>query len=117
MGRPPKSDLPNDLKKVLTSIGRNIRALREKQDIKQAELARLAQISVATLNEIEVKCQRDIRLSTLTAIAQRLKVSVEHLLIGSDLEADMSSSDKAQLLRASETLLRISKKIQKKEDN
>lgn len=109
MGRPPKSDLSPKLVKLLQQIGANIAAIRRDQNLAQAELARRAKISLTTLNEIETRRFRNIRLSTLCAIAQALNVSVHQFFMVSDV--DLSSRDRQQLLQASESILRITKKL------
>ena len=113
MGRPVKTNLSDDLLETLQRIGRNISAARSEKGISQAELARQAKISTTTLNEIESRQCRDIRVSTLSAIAAALDVSVGKLFASSDI--DLSSRDQAQLLKASEVILKISRKI-KRED-
>lgn len=83
--------------------------MRLERKISQAALARQAGISITTLNEIETRRCRDIRLSTLSTIARTLGVSVNELLNKSDLK--LNSGDRAQLLKASEAILRITRKI------
>jgi transcriptional regulator with XRE-family HTH domain len=83
---------------------------REKLGLSQAELARRSKISLTTLNELESRSFRDIRLSTLVALSQNLKLPVAALFYESDLDF-ASSSDQAQFLKASETLSHITKKI------
>ena len=109
MGRPPKPELPFELKVLLKQIGINIRIIREERGISQAELARRSSISTTTMNEIETKRFRDIRLSTLTAISQALNVPVIEILKSTDV--DLESKDQARLLKASEDLLKITKKL------
>lgn len=109
MGRPPKPELPFELKVLLKQIGINIRIIREERGISQAELARRSNISTTTMNEIETKRFRDIRLSTLTSISQALNVPVIELLKTTDV--DLESKDQARLLKASEDLLKITKKL------
>lgn len=110
MGRPPKTNLPEDLKQTLSVIGANIRSIRERQGMSQIELARRSKISATTLNELEFHGFRDIRLSTLVALAQALKVPLAALFFQSDLELN-EPSDHAQLLKASDTILQITKKL------
>lgn len=109
MGRPPKSNLPVEFAELLHQIGANIAFARKEQEISQAELARRAKISVTTLNEIETRQFRDIRLSTLSLIAKALALPVARLLDRSDIE--LSSRDQVQLLKASEAILRITRKL------
>lgn len=110
MGRPAKPNLPLDFQQLLRQIGANIIALRQEIEISQAELSRRSKVSITTVNEIEKKQSRDIQLSTLSAIAKTLKVPVSRLLEQSDVE--ISKRDQAQLLKASEAIVRITKKLQ-----
>ena len=109
MGRPTKDSLPKDLSQLLQQIGNNISVIREDRELSQAALARQAQVSITTVNEIETRKSRDIQLSTLTSIARVLNVEVAQLLQGSDLE--LNSRDQEQHLKASDTLLRITRKL------
>lgn len=109
MGRPPKASLPADLSSILRLIGSNLTALREEKGLSQAELARKSQVSTTTLNEIETRQFRDIRLSTLSSLARALDVPVVRLLQSSDVE--LQSRDQVQLLKASEAILRITRKL------
>lgn len=111
MSRTPKLDLPPPLKKILKIIGLNIKSLRKEKEISQIDLAHRANISPTTLNEIESRCHRDIRLSTLVAIAQSLNVSTLELFVEGDLK--LSRSDMDQLLQAGETIRRLTLKNNK----
>ncbi len=111
MGRPPKKNLPQDFLKLLETISSNITFLRESAGLNQAELAKIAKISATTLNEIEKQSCRDIRLSTIYAIANGLGVKVERILQYTSLK--ISDQDQVKLLNASETILRIAKKVRK----
>jgi len=109
MGRPPKLNLSHRFSELLHQIGSNVRYYREEQGLTQAELARRAKISNTTLNEIETRQFRDVRLSTLSVLAQALDTTVVHLLSGSDVE--LASKDQTQLLKASEAILKITRKL------
>jgi transcriptional regulator with XRE-family HTH domain len=109
MGRPPKLNLSPRFSELLHQIGSNVRYFREEQGLTQAALARRAKISNTTLNEIETRQFRDVRLSTLAALAQALETPVMHLLGGSDIE--LPSKDQAQLLKASESIMKITRKL------
>ncbi len=111
MSRPPKTDLPDELKKVLQTIGLNLREVREDRGFTQLELSEKSGVSITTLNEIESKRHRDIRISTLVCLSESLKISVIELFLVSDL--NISSSDRDQLLQASQVLQRLSRKISK----
>src|SRR4051812_17919020 len=109
MGRPVKSHLPAELAGLLKQIGANLTDLRAKKGLSQAELARRSKISTTTLNEIESRQFRDVRLSTLSALAHALGVSVIEVLQSSDVE--INSKDQARLLKASEAIVRITRKL------
>ncbi len=109
MGRPPKSAIDPDLSRLLQTIGGNITDLRKAHGITLAELSARSKVSISTLNEIEKRRFRDIRLSTIAAIAKVFAVPVIQLLLGSDIK--LKSSDRTRLLRASEDILRISRKL------
>ncbi|MCB0414727.1 MAG: helix-turn-helix transcriptional regulator [Bdellovibrionales bacterium] len=111
MSRPPKTNLPPSLQSTLKTVGSNIREIRLEKQISQAELAQKANISSTTLNEIESRQHRDIRLSTLDAIAEVLDISIVELFIETDIK--LSKSDRDQLLKASETLQKIVRKTNK----
>jgi transcriptional regulator with XRE-family HTH domain len=111
MGRQPKKDLNAGLNRCLRILGRNIKDLRSQKGLTQADLSERAKVSVTTLNELESRGHRDIRLSTLVSIAQAMSVTIQELFLESDLR--ISSADSDQLLQASEVLQRISRKIQR----
>jgi len=109
MGRTPKQNLPEELSVLLDAIGANIIALRESASMTQAALARSAKISATTLNEIEARRYRDIRLSTLVSIADALGVNVLYLFPPADNR--IGSHDSMTLLKASEDILRVWRKL------
>lgn len=111
MGRLPKSHLPQKLSSALKVIGANVRVLREESGLSQVELAQKAQISATTLNGIESKSDRDVRVSTLVALSEVLDVSLIEFFVETDLE--ISSSDKDQLLQASDLIQRLVRKASK----
>lgn len=114
MGRPPKKNLSPDLKEWLKVIGSNLTEIRESKEMSQAELARKAKVSHTTVNEIETRRFRDIRLSTLTSLARALGVSPMDLLGRSSLQ--MPRKDTARFLKASEEIERIIRKVRKQEE-
>lgn len=109
MGRPPKNDLPADLAKWLHQIGANVRAFRQESGLSLAELAKRSKVSVTTINEIEARRFRDIRMSTIVGLARGLDISPLLLLRTSDVK--LKSADQSRLLKASEDILRITKKL------
>lgn len=110
MGRSPKASLPTQLAFLLQQIGHNIGEFRREKGWTQAELARRAKVSITTLNEIETRQFRDVRLSTLSQIAVVLDVPVARLIHIPDLK--LSGSEQAQLLKASEAIVKIAKRLQ-----
>lgn len=92
-------------------MGANIVFHRESGGISQTELARRSKVSLTTIHEIETKRFRDLRLSTLDSIARALKVPIDQLIRTSEL--DLNRQEEAQLLKASETILRITEKLRK----
>ena len=76
----------------------------------QSELAAKSKVSLTTINETEGKALRDIRLSTLVALAEAMNISPVKFFGISDLD-DLASADKAQLLKASELLTKLTRKI------
>lgn len=109
MGRPTKLNLPKDLSSVLDRVGANLRDLRDASGLSQAAVAAGAKISATTLNQLETQRGRDVRLSTLVALARTLGCSVERLFATSDLT--LSTRDQSKLLRASEDIARILRKF------
>ncbi len=109
MGRPPKEHLDPSLQKMLRVIGANLKQIRTQKGISQVEVAASAKISITTLNEIEKRRYRDVRLSTVCAIAQALSVPVISLLTDSDVK--LKSADQTKLLKASEEIINIARKI------
>jgi transcriptional regulator with XRE-family HTH domain len=57
-----------------------IRKLREKQELSQEKLARLADVSNNTIVNIEAGKQKNPTIDTLTKIAKALKVTVNDLI-------------------------------------
>jgi transcriptional regulator with XRE-family HTH domain len=67
------------MKTLETEIGERIRVRRERKEWLQRELAASAGLPVRTIGRIE-RGQVDVRLSTLSKIAQALSVSLRELL-------------------------------------
>lgn len=110
MGRAPKTSLHPNLAFLLQQIGHTVGELRRERGWTQAELAKRAKISITTLNEMETRQFRDVRLSTLSQIAAVLDVPVARLIHVPDLK--LSGSEQAQLLKASEAIVKIAKRFQ-----
>lgn len=109
MGRRPTANLPPELANLIKQIGVNLTELRQARGLTQTDLAKRAKVSITTLNEIESRRFRDIRLSTLTALAVALSVPVPRLFQDSDVK--LESKDKARLLKASEDLAKIVRRL------
>jgi transcriptional regulator with XRE-family HTH domain len=115
MGRKIKQNLPKDLSDLLELIGANLRDMRTSRGITQAALAKNSKVSTTTVSDLESKCARDVRLSTLTALARVLDCDVARLLVVSDL--NLTAKDQARLLKASEDILKIARKVRPHSDN
>lgn len=61
-------------------LAQNIRRLRLKKDLSQERLARLADISTATLVKIETGVAKEPTITTITKIANALDVSIDELV-------------------------------------
>ena len=61
-------------------LAKNIRQLRIKKGLSQEKLARLADISNATLIKIEVGVAKEPTITTVTKIACALEVSIDELV-------------------------------------
>lgn len=109
MGRKPKTNLPNDLVKTIRRVGANLHYYRLDAELTQAELSKAAQVSVTTINEMEARRCRDMRLSTLVSLAKALDVPLIKFFGESDLK--LGSEDKQKLLRASEDLAVLIRKL------
>ena len=61
-------------------LAQNIRKLRLKKGLSQEKLARLADISNATLIKIEAGVAKEPTITTVTKIANALEVSIDDLV-------------------------------------
>ncbi|MBY0469626.1 helix-turn-helix transcriptional regulator [bacterium] len=107
-----KESAGSELSSLLKQIGLNIRNAREEQSLSQAEVCRRAKISITRLSEIESKRSRDIRISTLSSLARVLGVSISDLL--QDQETDFTHQEQVALLKASESLVKITRRFSEK---
>lgn len=64
------------------TLGQRLRHLRERADLTQRDLARLAEISHGTVNNIEHGTRADPASSVLHRLAKALGVTMEYLLTG-----------------------------------
>ncbi|OGG42202.1 hypothetical protein A3I34_00985 [Candidatus Jorgensenbacteria bacterium RIFCSPLOWO2_02_FULL_45_12] len=63
-----------------TNLARKVKQLREKLDLSQEKLARLADVSNNTIINIEAGKQDNPTIDTLKKVAKALNVSVEDLI-------------------------------------
>lgn len=68
----------------MTTIGENLRRVREEKAIPQKGLARASGVSVYTISRIESGTTEHPQRDTLKALAKPLGVDVEELLAGAD---------------------------------
>ena len=61
-------------------LAQNIRKLRLKKGLSQEKLARLADISNATLIKIESGTAKEPTITTVTKIADALEISIDELI-------------------------------------
>jgi transcriptional regulator with XRE-family HTH domain len=64
----------------MSTIGKNIKKLREKKGISQDRLSKLADISVNTIAKLELDYSPNPTIETLQKIAKALDVSVDNLI-------------------------------------
>ncbi len=70
--------------KLLSSLGDNIRNIRNEQNISAEELSRRSRINMRTIYQIENSEQENPRLTTIQRIADGLGVSLTDLLSNSE---------------------------------
>lgn len=68
------------MQRDLTSIAKNIKKFRNKLQISQDKLSKLAGVTLYTLTKIEIGATSDPRIETLKKIAKALNVSVNDLI-------------------------------------
>ncbi len=61
-------------------LAQNIRKLRQKKGLSQEKLARLADISTATLVKIEAGIAKEPTITTVTKIADALEISIDEMI-------------------------------------
>jgi len=64
----------------MSTIGKNIKKLREQKAISQDRLSKLADISLNTIAKLELEESPNPTIETLQKIAKALKVEVDDLL-------------------------------------
>lgn len=65
----------------ISIVGKNIKRLREEQNLTQAELVRKAGVGKATINEIENGKRQSLNSNTINKISNALNVSAEELFM------------------------------------
>ncbi|WP_413586773.1 helix-turn-helix domain-containing protein [Bdellovibrio sp. HCB274] len=80
MGRIIKGINDKELNRLVKNLARNVQRERAKQGLTMQSLATLAQMATSTVFEIENGKVEDFRMSTITALAQRLGVDPLELL-------------------------------------
>lgn len=68
------------MQKELPTIAKNIKKYRDKLDISQDKLSKLAGVTLHTLTKIETGATPDPRIETLIKIAKGLNVGVDNLI-------------------------------------
>lgn len=86
VGRPTNVDRMTDVAIPVATLGENIKALRLARHLDQKVLAERIGTSASALNNWEHGRKVDIPVSTLLKIAKGLRVSVEAVIDGVDLE-------------------------------
>lgn len=81
MARQRKGITDKELGRLIRSLAKNVKEHRITQGITQQTLAARANIAISTIWELENAKVEDLRLSTITAIAQTLKIDTIKLLI------------------------------------
>lgn len=65
---------------VMTTIGKNIKKYREKAQISQDKLSKLADISANTVAKLELEESSNPTIETLQKIAKALNVTIDDLI-------------------------------------
>ncbi len=71
--RKSNEDVGRTQGQLLKSLAENLTRLREGQNLTQLELASRSRLSISTISEIESRKVADVRLSSITALADALK--------------------------------------------
>lgn len=64
----------------MSTIGKNIKKLRQEKGISQDKLSKLADLSLNTIVKVENGVNKNPTIETLTKIAKALEVGVDDLL-------------------------------------
>jgi transcriptional regulator with XRE-family HTH domain len=88
------------------NLGKSIRMCRKKRGLKQAELAKLANISVSHLCLLE-KDKRDPSLSAVSAISDALKIPVSVLVLLASQYGEIKELSENQIEELSRNILGI----------
>ncbi|WP_413577772.1 helix-turn-helix domain-containing protein [Bdellovibrio sp. HCB290] len=80
MGRIIKGINDKELNRLVKNLAKNVQRERAKQGLTMQSLATLAKMATSTVFEIENGKVEDFRMSTITALAQKLGVDPLELL-------------------------------------
>ena len=80
------------LTKWAVKIGNRLRARRKEVGLSLTELSRLSGSTASTLSHIE-RGTRDVKLSTLVALADALRIDIPDLLVHQDDEPHIKKHD------------------------
>lgn len=86
-----------------------LRFYREKAGLSQNKLSKLSGVSISTINEIENLIVTDVRLSTISTLAQFLNVEPLHLIAPGNFK--LNEDDKKDFRVAVKTLDRLNKRL------
>ncbi len=109
MARTRKTYNDKGLTGAMQCIAKSLTAAREALGLSQRQLAKKSRIGLATINELESGATRDLRLSTIFALAKHLKADPREWLWESDVK--LSHSDKSDLAEILQKLQLIQTRI------
>ena len=93
----------------MSTIAKNLQSLRKEAGLSQTKLSKLSGVAASTINEIENLVVKDIRLSTISALAKILEVEPLEVITPSSF--DFKNEEKEEFQQALKTLMKISKKM------
>jgi len=80
MGRQKKGIKDKELGKLIKNLAKNVRRERARKGFTMQALASLAKMATSTVFEIENGKVEDLRMSTVTALANKLEIEPLELL-------------------------------------
>lgn len=96
------------LSKIVAHVGAMLRYYREECKISQNKLSKVSGVSISTINEIENCVVNDIRLSTISTLAQYLEIDPLKLMAPSNIQ--FSDDDRKDFQIAVKLLNKVSKR-------